>query len=401
MQDRRRRVLFSVVLLLVVVAVIEGLSHALLWAAGSFTRSPISTRAELLRGRALAIERFVADRPDSLTGFDARIGWTTRPGLRSATDVINAAGQRSEREYDPKPRPGTLRVAAFGDSFVYGTEVDTPSAWSSQIEREHPDLEILNYGVPGYGHDQAYLRFEREARAFSPQLVLMGVSCHTIGRNGNAVTREFDAANFAPKPIFRVAADGSLELVPNPIASPADARPWIADPLGSFALARGDYDYDPLVIENPIYDWLATVRIGVTLATRLHRRYLDPERPFRGGPRRAICNERSPSFRIATGLMRAFDRDAKAAGLVPVLLVLPEADGLRMRAEGAAATCDPVLAFCRENGLDCLDATEALLAAEGPPAALFAAGGHYSASGNRALARWLAPLLRDRAPKDR
>jgi len=264
---------------------------------------------------------------------------------------------------------------------------------------EHADLEVLNYGVPAYGHDQAYLRFRREATAFAPQIALMGVTCHTIGRNLNAVTREFDAAAFAPKPVFRVAPDGSLAHVPIPLARPEDARDWIADPLGSFALARHDYDYEPLVIENPLHDVSAALRIGIALSTRLHRRYLDPERPFRGVARRAVCNERSPGFRIATGLLRRFRDEASAAGLVPGALVLPEADGLRARAEGGTATCDPILAFCREHGIDCLDAAEPLLALDAPLAAAFAKGGHYAAPGNAAVARWLVPRLRARAPR--
>jgi hypothetical protein len=394
----RRRFAFSLVLLLVVVGVVEGLSYALLWAAGRFTGTPIQTRAALLAGRARAVERFAADHPDSLTRFDAELGWTTRPGLRTEIDAIDAAGLRSEREYAPTPPPGVVRVAAFGDSFVYGSEVSTPEAWASLIERDHPDLEVLNHGVPGYGHDQAYLRFQREAARFGPQIALLGFTCHTIGRNANAVTREFDPAAFAPKPIYRVADDGALVLVPNPVERPADARAWIEDPLGSFSLARGDYDYDPLVIENPLYDLSAAVRLAVHTSMRIYRRYLDAQRPFRGGSHRAVCNERSPSWRIATEVLRRFDAESRAAGIRPVALILPDLDGLRVRAEGGEATCDPVLAFCREHGIDCLDAAEALLAGGAPDPAHFAKGGHYSAAGNAAVAAWLAPKLRERAP---
>lgn len=399
MEDRRRRLAFSAILVALVVIAVEGLSWGLLWAARRFAGTEIPTRAALIEGRAAALERFVADHPDALTRFDAELGWTTRPGLRNETDAITAASQRSEREYAPSPPPGVLRVAVFGDSFAYGSEVTTAEAWPSRIEQAHPDLEVLNHGVPGYGHDQAYLRFAREGTAFAPRVVAMGVTCHTLGRNLNAVTREFDHASFAPKPVFRVAPDGTLALVTNPIARVEDARRFLADPAASFELARGDYDYDAWVLENPLYDLSAAMRIAVTFSTRLHRRYLDPQRPFRGPARRAVANERSPAFRIATELLRRFDAESRAAGVVPVAVVLPEADGLRARAEGSEATCDPILAFCRANAIDCLDPSEALLANGAPDPAAFAKGGHYSAAGNEAVARWLAPLLRERATR--
>ncbi len=63
-----------------------------------------------------------------------------------------------DREYDPGPPPGTLRIAAIGDSFVFGEGVPLESTLPRQMEAllgsRH---EILNAGVPGFN-----TRMERE-----------------------------------------------------------------------------------------------------------------------------------------------------------------------------------------------------------------------------------------------
>ena len=57
--------------------------------------------------------------------LDAHLGWRPPPGFSNDREHVNAQGLRSTREYAPVPAPGVLRIAAFGDSFVYGAEVAT------------------------------------------------------------------------------------------------------------------------------------------------------------------------------------------------------------------------------------------------------------------------------------
>ena len=66
--------------------------------------------------------------------------------LRARRDVINGQGLRSTREYAPKAPPGILRVAVFGDSFVYGNEVSAADVWTTRLEGDRSEREVLNYG---------------------------------------------------------------------------------------------------------------------------------------------------------------------------------------------------------------------------------------------------------------
>ena len=55
-------------------------------------------------------------------------------------------------------------MAAFGESFTYCEEVDVSDCWVAQLEHAWAGSEVLNFGVPGYGPDQAWLLAVGESR---------------------------------------------------------------------------------------------------------------------------------------------------------------------------------------------------------------------------------------------
>ena len=351
-------------------------------------RDSFPSRAERLMLRSAAVASFV-DTRDGVGQFDAELGWTLRPGFRSDLDSINAEGQRSLRSYSPAPNDGVLRVAAFGDSFVYGSGVDDAHAWSSVLEREHPNVEVLNHGVPAYGPDQSYLRARREAARFAPDVVVLGISCHTLACTLESIGHLRAPAEFAPKPRFELAPDGSLALVPTPIQRAEDARPWIADPLSSYRLGGGDFSYEPLLVECELVDHSAALQLGFGASLWLYRHHLDPRRPYRIDAGGRVCNRESPAFRITAAIASEFTRATRQEGRHPLVLILPDEDGIQRRQRGATSPCQPLLEACRAADLPCLDASEPLLAAAARGDTVFEAG-HYSETGNAALAHWLA-----------
>src|SRR5262249_42937310 len=119
--------------------------------------------------------------------LDPGLGWRPRPNHCSPEHQINSQGLRSTRDYAPTPAPGVLRVAAFGDSLVYGACVTNVDSWPAILEQTFPDIEVLNYGVLGYGLDQAYLRYQAEGHCLAPEVVLLGCT-RTIGRCVNVYT---------------------------------------------------------------------------------------------------------------------------------------------------------------------------------------------------------------------
>src|SRR5262249_47022611 len=116
---------------------------------------PIRTTNEIFREQTTLIRELLDSRIEQLHEIHPVLGWRYAAIYRKGLNRLNAAGLRSDHEYQKTPPSGLLRIAAFGDSFVYGSEVDGKEAWPAVLEQNRR-IEVLNYGVPGYGTDQAY-----------------------------------------------------------------------------------------------------------------------------------------------------------------------------------------------------------------------------------------------------
>ncbi|MEY4949578.1 MAG: hypothetical protein RL698_1789, partial [Pseudomonadota bacterium] len=89
----------------------------------------------------------------------------------------------------PEPKPsGTRRVCAFGDSFTYGQETavdhDYPSFLQRQFDREaRARVEVLNFGSPWHGFGQSFFLWDRLAKRFGCDHVLIGPGSFFPGRD--------------------------------------------------------------------------------------------------------------------------------------------------------------------------------------------------------------------------
>jgi hypothetical protein len=103
-------------------------------------------------------------RPPKIWQFDAELGWAHVPGGRgrlvtpefSVEIAINSAGLR-DSEFAQAKEPGVRRILLFGDSFAEGWGVESADALSSRLQsclRQGGErVEVLNFGVAGYGTD--------------------------------------------------------------------------------------------------------------------------------------------------------------------------------------------------------------------------------------------------------
>jgi len=94
-----------------------------------------------------------------------------------------ALGWTSAYGDQPRPSdqtPGKPCAAAFGDSFTHSDEVQHNEAWA-HLASNSIGCDINNYGVGGYGTDQAYLRY-LEIQPKTP-IVIVGVYPEMLRRN--------------------------------------------------------------------------------------------------------------------------------------------------------------------------------------------------------------------------
>lgn len=395
--SRRRKLYFRAVLLLLLALFMEAVSYfAIALAPRWFGREILRTPVILAR-QTETITKTLKQNDTALTVFDQQLGWRLRRGASTPIDHINSQGLRSRREYSAVPEEGVIRVAAFGDSFVYCTEVADDDAWPALMEQMLPELEVLNYGVPAYGPGQAYLRFRAEGALLSPDVVLMCISPVSLDRSVN-VYRNFlarwQSPRFATKPRFTLDEGGELVLIPNPLQTLADAQKYLTRPKDIIELGENDYWYDAAVFENSLYDYSAAVRLGTSVWTRYRRRFLDPNRPLIGPRNRGVFNELSDAFKIVSRILERFAQDTRELGAIPLVVILPERHSLRRTQQGLGGICDPLVGLCDRIGVPCLDSSLAFRTA-GTAADVHAwfVMSHYSPSGNRIIAGWLGDRL--------
>ncbi len=161
--SRGKRVAFTAVLLLGVplvgVVALEGISSLVLFARDAFAAT-----------RPVFSEEIT-------TQYDSELGWIGKasyaapnhwgPGMHLHTNARGFRGQAAVS--DAKPN-GKRRLLCSGDSYTLGVGVGDSYVWCSLLARD--DLETVNMGQGGYGIDQAYLWYKRDAREMAHDVQL-------------------------------------------------------------------------------------------------------------------------------------------------------------------------------------------------------------------------------------
>jgi len=329
--------------------------------------------------------------------FDADIGWTLAPHGRSldGSARTNGAAIRSDREYELEPGRGVLRIAAFGDSFTHCDEVPTAATWPALLESWGEGLEVLNFGVPGYGTDQSLLRYRRDGRRFSPSVVLVGLLLENVGRNVNRFRPFWDPRTGLVRTKPRFVLDGDrLDLLPNPFSSEEEYR--AAFGRGGFLerVGAGDdwYEAHPTAwnLHHPLH-LSALARLALLVgdldAKRIPRLYAHTE---------------EPPFRITEKILETFVREATADGAERAVVVFfPMRRDLERMWGSERKYWSPMLDRLAAAGIETIDLADGFSRHARPEDldTLFAPNAHYSPAGNRLVARVLAEALSAHYPR--
>lgn len=378
-----RRWLVKALFLAGVAASVELLSRAGL---SLLERGGVEYRPILVDGLSVAHREALVDllagRP-SLFQHDAVLGWTLRPGFRSSLCTIDAGGLRRDRERPP-PVTSAVKVATFGDSFTFGGDVADRDAYPEALARRDARISVANYGVPGYGLDQAFLRYQRDGRASHPQVVVIGFMSENICRDVSVFRPFYSPASLLPfaKPRY-LPGEQEPRLLANPLPRLDDYRRLLARPAETLArLGQHDFFYRTRPRAGPL-DRSAAVRLA-----KLAGEQLGP------GRRTGFYAAGSEAFRVTTELFTAFYEMVLRDGAQPVIVIFPEhSDLARWRSAGIKRYA-PLLRFFARQGYHVVDAMAALDPAgrERPIADLVPS--HFSPLANRLVAEQLWQRLR-------
>lgn len=336
--------------------------------------------------RLAAAVRQYRESPQALFTDDASLGWKPRPRAHNELYAYNGAGLRARTPDDDvtESRPGTARIAIFGDSFAHGSEVGFEESWGARVQQilDRPDrpVEVLNFGVPGYGMDQAFLRWEQEGRAYPPAVVVFGLQVENAGRNLNLLRVLYDSADLPfAKPRFVESRDG-LELINVPVPAPEDVV-RIVEAIDQWPLVKHERYYQPDRYRR--HPWRYSRLVGML------------EGLISTGPRGQLEGELpADQRRLALGIIDRFGRSVQAAGARFVVVHFPRRGDLdRARADGRLPNLDFLEAVGEMTPVVRIDRELLERAGDGDLAPLFSPGGHYSAEGYGLLAAAVAARL--------
>lgn len=330
----------------------------------------VSANREMLKRNSLPDAFFI---PDKMLGWAVGSARRSRDGLY----VSSREGLRSRVQGESlvdAPRDG--RIALFGNSFAFSEEVAYADSLAPKLEAAlAPGSRVLNFGVPGYGVDQAVLRARYSIPDWSPRVALLTFIEDDLYRVGNIYAfLKVDWGLPVSKPRF-VLRDGNLTLLNSPV------------------LGGEDLFGRSTIFELPILDHEIEFQAQRWRQHPLHAFYLlrllnglFPTWPARG---EAVTEEAIAA--VSTSVITDFARATASAGVTPVIAYLPTSGDyspggrrvLKRRVLGDLAAANVPVADLTDCIAERVERQD-----------LFVAGGHYTGRGNKAVAECLAPLVR-------
>ncbi len=307
----------------------------------------------------------------------SQLGWTVGVSRRSANGLYmsSAEGLRSGAVgVAYRDAAQRFRVTLVGDSYSFCLDVCFEDSWGHRLEQLlGPGVQVLNFGVDGYGIDQAYLRYLRDARTWNPDVAILGVYPHDLERTMTVYPFIGFPTWSIPfsKPRFVVENGRLHNLNPTPLsAGQIVTRASVFD----LPLVDLDQGFDP-------NDWRGGPLHASYLVRFLVSRFPSAREPL---PQVSEAAKRE----VNAALLAAFLREAKASGAEPLLAYLPARVDMPDDPE-----YEPALARTREflddRELPYFDLTPTLLVL--PHDERFVEGArHYSPRANASVAQALS-----------
>ncbi len=138
-------------------------------------------------------------------------GWYRKEGASYVR--INCVGLRDIEHSKTKP-PNTLRIAIVGDSYAEALQVSLENAFWKLAENRLQqcsaiggrNVEIINFGVSGYGTAQELITLQRQVWDYAPDVVLLAFTTNNDITDNSRILKKTDEI---PYFVYR---DNKLEL---------------------------------------------------------------------------------------------------------------------------------------------------------------------------------------------
>ena len=319
--------------------------------------------------------------------YDEVLGWTVAPNRQDSEYgryFSSAEGLRS-----PVPgvkfadQPASTRIALIGDSYAFAEEVSFEELWGHQLERQlGKDVQVLNFGVMGYGIHQAYLRYIKEVRPWHPDMVIFGFIDHNLDRAMGVYSFLTFPTSFAPYALPRfVMKDQQLVLLNTPLPLPIQI--FSARTIQDLPYVQYDLEYVKEEWDRPYWQVPAKSYLFRWLTTWL---------PLPGEARPEVSDDAKRT--ISREIFRAFVKQVTDDGAIPLLVYFPQEPSLPGSSQYQPNYFPLVKQVLEEARLPYVDPSPCL--SQIPAGERFAPKHHYSRRANAALAACFGPTVQDR-----
>lgn len=390
----KKRLVFWSILIVSVYSFTEGISYLGLVCMEKF-RNRFYVPANTVSGKHRAIiERMLTGETQYII-YDKELGWTIRANAvfplpdDGGAYKSNSVAIRSDREYDAHTPASVLRIAAFGDSFTHCDDVDNYQTWQAIMERTDENLEVMNFGVRGYGLDQAYLRYLKQGMKYRPHIVFIDFMSENICRNVNVYRPFYQPGTSMPlsKPRYFI-ENGELVLTPNPLPKFEDYGLILEEPDVILPrMGASDYFYHSLPRSN-IFDFSPAFRLGRLLMTKHNTGDIFTKGQY---------NTSSEAFEVTIGIVGKFHNEVIKNGSIPIVVIFPDGEDIGRQKVGKPCTYSPLLEYLDSKDYEYVDLMNAFnkAGARYSLKELFVdSSNHYSPLANRIVAGYLSDYLR-------
>lgn len=330
------------------------------------------------RPKAAEIERYFAQR-------DSVLGWPPRDAYGG--ELYDRRGARPLPAFPDADADAC--VSLYGDSYTYSSYVGPADAWGNLLAG-HLGCRVANYGVSGYGTDQALLRFVRGDEDGSG-IVILGIATVDIIRLVNQDRRLIWNSRSGPllKPRYALGADGRLRLIELPAVTAADLDEYARHP-------ERYLHHEWFLPDTP--DGPVTLRVPYSIS--LVRGLMLPRvwNKLAGKPSWIEfydARHGSGALPLLVGICREFVRVAEERGKRPLIVVIPTSQDLWHARDTGSNPSAPLLDALRRQSIEPIDVLPAMLRHVGDRDVCEIFGektwlgycwGHYTPEGERVIA---------------
>ena len=286
-------------------------------------------------------------------------------------------------------------ISVYGDSFTQGAGAKAGCSYSDFLS-EILNREVANYGVGGFGTDQAYLRFINNNRDDTP-IVILGYSVENIVRNVNRY-RPLLYYNreevFGLKPRYIINADGGLKLIPLPEFDYGDFMKTISFPEKYFK-----YDFFAPGTQAGVRKQKFPFSICLFNVLKENAHVRAKLRGLSWYSEFYEFNHPSGALEVTLGIMKEFCREALKKNKKPLILIIPLPLDLAYFKEKNKWTYENLVRQLRERNPPFIDAGPPMIVyLQGKDLRQIGEGGrlnlHYNEEGYKIIARIVAEDLK-------